>query len=337
MAIFGGNKHFLAIIFTVVLAILLGSIEQAFAQTTNPSFINSTKQKDKSRKNRRNDAKRNNYLGKEKEHKTEHQGEGKDLVQKVKAPSKRQKQNSESERADYTGNEKYVDIAQKRADKNRKLSNYAGKIPMRKVKYHKKDIEYGATERADYSGNVRYFDAKKERAKLSRQAANYSGNIRFNPNARARKTRDKQREIADYSGNVPYLNIPKLRQRKATKLANFKGPIAIRVKQKPKGSITSSYKGAPNKNRFAANYSRKRFKSGKFVKKSDLPNYQKTKPGKLKYDSRETKMWQNGGGTLPTRGERKLPKTSKKAKRKADQDAQQLLDKPTESPNPDGN
>jgi hypothetical protein len=113
--------------------------------------------------------------------------------------------------------------------------------------------------------------------------------------------------------------------------------VAIRVKQKPKGSITSTYKGAPNKNRFVANYNRKKFRSGKFVKKSDLPNYQKTKPGKLKYDSRETKMWQNGGGTLPTRGERKLPKTSKKAKRKADQDAQQLLDKPNESPNPDGN
>ncbi|MCU0447812.1 MAG: hypothetical protein MUE85_23180 [Microscillaceae bacterium] len=337
MTISRGTKYFFSIICLLVLAILAGSVEQSYAQNTNPSFINSTKQKDKSRKNRRNDNKRNNYLGKEKERETEYQGEGKKLVQKVKAPSKRDKIDSESERAAYSGNEKYVNIEQKRADKNRKLSKFAGKIPMRKVKYHQKDIEYGAADRADYSGNVRYFDAKKERAKLSRQASNYSGNIRFNPNKRARQVRDKQREISDYSGNVPYLNIPKLRQRKATKLANFKGPIAIRVKQKPKGSVTSTYKGAPNKNRFAANYSRKRFKSGKFVKKSDLPNYQKTKPGKLKYDSRETKMWQNGGGALPTRGERKLPKTSKKAKRQADQDAQKLLDKPSESGSPDDN
>jgi hypothetical protein len=187
MAIFGETKYFFGLIFTLALAILFGSMEQSFAQTENPTFINSTKQKDKSRQNRRNDAKRNNYLGKEKERKAEYQGEGNNLVQKVKAP---------------TGNEKYVDIAQKRADKNRKLSNYAGKIPMRKVKYHQKDIEYGASERADYSGNIRYFDAKKERAKLNRQAANYSGNIRFNPKARVRKTRDKEREMADYSGNV---------------------------------------------------------------------------------------------------------------------------------------
>jgi hypothetical protein len=334
--------------------LLLGTLlfivpHTAWAQKDNPTF-----QDTRQNKNTKNDRKTRNYQGKDKKIKRREQGTGNTITQKVRAKSKAEmadessfqsgytgnvpytdtkskQRKSNQDASSYQGNVKYIDYKASRAKKAKKLSDHTGNIPMSAVKYKKKDAEYNAQERANYTGDVPYVNYKKKREQKAKDLSAYSGTIKYNRLSLSRKKRDKARDMADYSGTVKYQNIPRLRQQKAARLAAFKGPSPIRVKQKPKGSITSTYKGAPNKNRYVANYSRTKFKSGRTVKKSELPNYQKEKPSKVRYDSRETKMWKEGGGNMPTRTERKLPKTSKKAKRKSEQETQrEFFDKEKE-------
>ncbi|NJL11710.1 MAG: hypothetical protein HC913_00905 [Microscillaceae bacterium] len=186
--------------------------------------------------------------------------------------------------------------------------------PERRVKT-KREQKEDASMVASYSGQIKYKDLKLAKAKSSQKFAEYSGSI---PLRKVRRM-EERREISNdnqarYSGNVPFIDFKARRQQMASKMARFRGPVAIRIKKKPKGSSLANYRGAPNQNRRPANYNRSNLRSGRKVKKEDLPNYAKTPRRKLRYDSREVKMWREGGDILPKVQERKLPKPSKKAK-----------------------
>lgn len=186
--------------------------------------------------------------------------------------------------------------------------------PERRVKT-KREQKEDASMVASYSGQIKYKDLKLAKAKSSQKFADYSGSI---PLRKVRRMEEK-REInndnqARYSGNIQFVDFKARRQQMAGKLARFRGPVAIRIKKKPKGSSLANYRGAPNQNRRPANYNRSNLRSGRKVKKEDLPNYAKSPRRKLRYDSREVKMWREGGDILPKVQERKLPKPSKKSK-----------------------
>lgn len=250
-----------------------------------------------------------------------YQGTGRELTTKVKARSVKQIKSSESERANYSGNIKAADIKKIRAKSSKTASSYSGNIKYTDIKQKRADND---KEMASYSGSVKYVDIAKQRGKKNKKFAAYSGNISIaNLRTRSRKIKDKSREIAAFSGNIRYVNIAKQRAKKDAKVAKFKGPNPIRIKKKPKGSITSVYKGAPNKNRVPANYNRRAFRLLPKVKKSELPNYQKGRKTKLKYNSRETQMWNGKSEMLPKRGERKLPDTKKSKKNKGESDTQE--------------
>ncbi len=181
----------------------------------------------------------------------------------------------------------------------------------------KKDLGDDASMRASFISNQKFVDPSRQRAKNSLKSSSYAGNISARKQRiRQRRNRDKEKEIAAFSGNIRYVNTAKQRAKKSRKIASFMGANPIRVRKKPRGALVSSYRGAPNRNRKVASYDRGKLKSGRKVKRSELPNYQKVKPTKKKYDSRETKMWLDGGDTLPKRADRELPKTKKKKRKK---------------------
>jgi hypothetical protein len=272
---------------------LLVNTTQSLAQTKGGGLVNEKKVIKKKRDSHYNDLDRADYTGKDKPVSKKYQGTGKSLTAKVRTKDAHLSENVARDHADYSGNVKYVD----REKVNRKAS---GKI-------------------ANYSGNIRYVDIAKRRASKDRKLSAYSGNISTHKlKIRNRDNRDKDREIADFSGNIRYVDIGKKRERMSAKMSAFKGAVPIRIRKKPKGSLVSSFRGETRR-AAPANYNRKSFKSGRKVKKSDLPNYLKTKPGKVRYDSRETKMWLEGGKTLPKRTDRdaerkKLVKSSKAEK-----------------------
>ena len=176
-----------------------------------------------------------------------------------------------------------------------------------------------------------YATSEQKIAKQSAKTSYFSGKIAVKSlAAKERSVRKNNNKMSSYTGNVQIINYASKRQNKAKKIASFKGPNPIRVKKKPRGSITSKYSGEPAKPHKPANYNRQRLKKGRTLKKSELPNYAKEKRGKLKFDSRETKMWREGGNTLPTRNDRKLPKPSKKSRKAAKKEAEQNAENPDE-------
>jgi hypothetical protein len=255
--------------------------------------VSNSKLRKKDRNSHYNDMDRADYLGTGRDVPTEkrYQGTGKTLTQKIKLPRKHSRRDDAHERADYSGDIKYVDIAGLRQKKDTRMANYSGSIATRKV------------------------------------------------HARIRDSKDRNKEMADYSGSIRYVDIGKKRERMSAKMSTFKGAVPIRIRQRPKGSIVSGFRGEAKRSA-PANYNRKAFKSGRKVKKSDLPNYLKTKPGKVRYDSRETKMWTEGGTTtLPKRADRdaerkkllKENKAEKKgSKKKKTEDAQPNPERQTE-------
>lgn len=196
-------------------------------------------------------------------------------------------------------------------------STYSGDTPLRKYrKYKRRNVKDKAAEMANFSGNIRYGNPEKLKSKRAKATSEYSGSIlaRKVRKYQKRGKKDKAAEIANFSGNIRFVNIFAKRQKKARKMASYLGPNPIRVRRKPKGAMISKFRGVPNSNkRRVANYNRKRFKSGRKVKKSELPNYQKNKPAKIKYNSREAK-WNLKKLEEHTQ---KLPKNNKSKAKKA--------------------
>jgi len=181
----------------------------------------------------------------------------------------------------------------------------------------KREIKEDASMRASYRGNEKNLDLPKLRADKNQKLASYSGKVSLSKvNNFKTRMKDKDREMANFSGNVRYVNIPKKREKISRKMATSKGPVLVRVQRKPKGDITSEYRGAPKRPRQTTKYSKTNLKKGTRVKKSELPNYAKEKKRKLKYDKGETSMWQRGGSTMPGSGKRELPKKQKGKKKK---------------------
>ncbi len=179
----------------------------------------------------------------------------------------------------------------------------------------KRELKEDASMRASYVGTEKALNLPKLRGQKAQRLASYSGKVSLDKVERF-KTRmaNKDADMADYRGNIKmssYLNIAKNRQKFSNQLAKYKGPVLVRVVRKPKGDITSKYTGKPTRPYRPANYNRSNLKKGARVKKSDLPNYAKQKPRKLKYDKGETAMWERGSSTMPSTPQRKLPKKQK--------------------------
>ncbi len=188
----------------------------------------------------------------------------------------------------------------------------------------KRELKEDASMRASYRGQEKYMDLPALRAQKNQKLASYSGKVSLRKYDRFKNRIDnKDRDMASYSGSVRYVNIPKQREKISQKMASSKGPVLIRVRRKPKGDITSEYRGAPRRPRQEIKYSKTNLRKGARVKKSELPNYAKEKKRKLKYDKGETMMWQRGGSTMPGSGKRELPKKQKGKKNKQENNSEQ--------------
>lgn len=274
-------------------------VQQTEAQTTP---LKEAKKKEEHSRN--NSIRNSQHLGNPTTQKQRNPTGSTDLVQKIKrVRTKKNIGDAASVRAAYSGNVRAIDLAKARAKKSKKSTS-------------------------SYMGAERYVDIKKARTDKDGRQEKYSGNISVKQVRKSNKKDNKVAErAASYTGTVRFVNLRKARQQKARKMASFKGPNPIRVRKKPKGAIISKYKGAPNKNRKPAIYNRKSLKKGRRVKKSDMPNYMKDRPAKWHYDSRETKMWKEGGKAgLPGQGKRELPKNNRKKNKKNKQTEEETID-----------
>lgn len=139
---------------------------------------------------------------------------------------------------------------------------------------------------ADYEGTVKANDKEKPRN------SQYSGNISTTAVAKRKKNIvSSQRKFASYRGNIKYVDYAKIRRKKNQDVASYRGNI--KVKKRPQGaSKAAKFKGTSSKQRkLYKNYDPRKLQKGRSVKKSDIPNYQREKPQKLKYDSRENIIW----------------------------------------------
>lgn len=232
-----------------------------------------------------------------------------------KAPDNDKKTDKKNQKmSEYIGN-----VVDKRTiTKDNSTSGYSGEISTKKLAKKVKKARKREGQMNEYMGNVPYVDFKAKHALSAKKTSAYTGNISLNKYRKSIKNaRDTEKEMHSYSGDIRYVNFKDNYRKKSAKFAAFKGANPILVKKKPKGSITSDYKGAPNTNTRPVKYNKQRLKTGKPVKKSELPNYQKEKQPKLRYNSRETKMWlENGGENMPKVPDRKTPKPVKQKKSK---------------------
>ena len=219
-------------------------------------------------------------------------GTGKVLTTKVKpVKSKIERGDDAKIRAGFLGNSPLVDNSGRRLQNRLSTASYSGNVSMKGLKKQGNSIKKNNKNLSSYRGNIKVANTEKQRINSSKK-------------------------LSSYRGNIKVANTEKQRINSSKKLSEFKGANPIRVRKSPRGAIVAN-RNTPNANRNTAIYNKAKLGKGRKMDKKYLANYQKEKPRKLKYDSREVKMWNEGGVILPKRGSRDLPKNNKKANRKA--------------------
>lgn len=250
------------------------------------------------------------------------------LVPQVNAQDKDKKLDPKN----YPGNRPVVDKKAKKSankdlvikgkptkEKDQGTRKITGKVPKPRSEGELKD---NAGFLSGFTSKTPYVDTKRTTLKNARKESRYAGNISVRKLRNARRDKlGNQKETSSYTGNIRLTNITAERRQASRRIAQFRGNIPLKSVKKPRGSITSSYRGAPNRNRALAKYDKSALKKGTRMKKSDLPNYQKAKPTKLKYNAKEAQMWagtkKSKDARMPTSTKRVLPKNNKKKNRKA--------------------
>lgn len=215
---------------------------------------------------------------------------------------------------------KDLTIKSKKAKTNQKSAGTNKLTQKAKPVRTERQIGDDASMQAGFLGSVKVRNNDKTVYKNSKDIGNYAGKISVRKLRNAQRERSyNQDDISNFGGNVRITNTVADRRKASKRIAQFRGNIPIKSVRKPRGSITSTYRGAPNRNRTLAKYDRNSLKKGTRIKKSDLPNYQKNKPAKLKFNARETRMWmgEEKDSRVPTANKRELPKNNKRKNRKA--------------------
>lgn len=282
-----------------------------------------------------------------KKEKTNRTGKFSGKISKNKAKKKRiEKQNNNRDLSGHSGNteskdrrelnrkasEKHSSLTIKQATakpKGNMTSKYAGKISKKADKQRRANSVNNNRDIAGYAGNIRYRDPKERYRKSSEQhssltikqvvskpkgniTSKYAGKISMAAVKKRQRFIDgNRRDISGFAGNVRYVDVKAKREKKAKEIASYRGNIRIKKPDKTKINKTSEYRGQPAKNRAPANYSPKRMRTGRKMKKKDVPTYMKEK-NKITYDSREAKMWEEMSN--PERS--KEPKKKKQKKKK---------------------
>ena len=219
-------------------------------------------------------------------------GTGKVITTKVK-PTKSQKDKGEDAiiRAGFLGNTPLVDNSGRRLQNRLSIASYSGNVSGKGLRKQGQVVKRNNKDISSYRGSIKVANTEKQRINTSKK-------------------------LSSYRGNIKVANTEKQRINTSKKLSEFKGANPIRVRKSPRGAIVAN-RNTPNANRNTAIYNKTKLGKGRKMDKKYLANYQKEKPRKLKYDSREVKMWNEGGVILPKRANRDLPKNNKKANRKA--------------------
>ncbi len=225
---------------------------------------------------------------------------------------KRDMRNKDKEASNFTGDFLYKSKDEKYEKKENDKANFTGtgknKISVRKLENFRRDMRNKDKEMSNFTGDFVFRSKDEKYEKKENTKANFTGKQKFSVakiNDFNRRMRNKDKEMAEYTGMFRYVDKRKAYKRKNDKYSDFVGgKNAFRIPPKPKGQFTNPVR---RKNRNdVATYSNQRFRTGRYVKYSELAGYQKEQLKKKRFNR------DRGEVAFMTKGELKSKQTGEK-------------------------
>lgn len=183
--------------------------------------------------------------------------------------------------------------------KDKELSQNSGDIPADYLKHRATAMEEKNKQVSEYSGRIpgNYLEKKaKAIRQKDKEQSKYSGDLPGNYLENRKQARQaKNREVSSYSGDITVRSLQKKAKairKKSKKMANWKGDIVVH-RMKKGMHPSAAYRGGKIRNSYTAKerYRRRVLKRYSKDRNIEVPNYQKRKEPKPKYDKREAEIW----------------------------------------------
>ncbi len=224
----------------------------------------------------------------------------------------RDMRNKDKEMSNFTGDFVFKSKDEKYEKKENDKANFTGtgknQISIRKLKNFQRDMRNKDKEMSNFTGDFIFRTKDEKYESKENTKANFTGKQKYSVSKIKdfnRRMRNKDKEMSEYTGLFRYVDKRKEYKRKNDKYSDFVGgKNAFRIPPKPKGQFSNPVRRINRNN--VATYSNQRFRTGRYVRNSELAQYQKDQLRKKKFNR------DKGEVAFMTKGELKSKQTGEK-------------------------